>query len=44
MTNYDEWKTDNPYYDEDEIYLCDMCSTPIETEGYCSTKCRKADD
>ena len=41
--NYDDWKLSNPYENEEE-YKCNMCDKPIEQEGYCSIRCKKADD
>jgi hypothetical protein len=42
--NYDNWKLDNPYEEEDNTYECAMCDAPISEAGYCSTECRNADD
>lgn len=43
MNNYDDYKTESPYEDEDLVNECAMCGTPTDKE-YCSSKCRKADD
>lgn len=43
--NYDNWKLNNPYENEDLTNECSMCDAPIsENESYCSARCRNADD
>jgi len=43
--NYDDWKLDNPFENEDYTNTCGMCDAPIsEEEEYCSTKCFNADN
>jgi len=43
--NYDEWKLDNPFGEEDYTSECCVCDQPIsEDEQYCSNKCFNSDN
>ena len=34
----------NPINFIDDDYTCNICDKPIEQEGYCSIRCKQADD
>ena len=42
MDNYDNWKLENPYENEDKVNECKVCGTDCE-DDFCSSKCYQID-
>lgn len=43
--NYDQWKLDNPFDNEDDSRACKYCKQAIKQDtNYCSYKCEENDN